>query len=126
MEGAQVQTLDEFDKRMEELDVDVMTPNDFIRERRRLEQRFVETYRIAAALINPLIRSGEIQDGELVEEWIRLMSLEPYVFPHGSRRRPPDEKPEEPEQKSRESGSFLSGASHPGCRAAYTPVSGYG
>lgn len=83
------QTLEEIDKLVEELGIEVMTPRSFIRKRRELEVRFKETYRIAPALIAPSIKSGEIQDSGLVREWIALMEFEPALFPV-AHRPPPD------------------------------------
>lgn len=100
-----MESLDEIDKFVEELGIDIITPGEFIRERRRLEQLFMEAYRLAPAMINPMIKCGELHDGHLVQEWAELMVLEPYLFPREVRRPPPEMKPEE-SQQGRESGPF--------------------
>jgi len=102
--GVLVKTLAEFDQRMDELGIETMTPTLFMRERKELEQKFLEVHRVAPAMINPLIKSGELE-GDLVEQWIELMALEPYVFPHKARKRP--ERSSQDPQQGRESGLSL-------------------
>lgn len=100
-----MRTLEELDKLVEELGIETMTPISFKDEQRRLEQLFKENYGLHPAMITPLIKDGDIQDCDLVQEWIELMALEPYLFPREQRRRPPDMKSEESHQ-GRESGPF--------------------
>src|SRR5262249_50685844 len=84
-----------------------MTPAMFLRERARLEKQFLIPYGVhTAAEIDRMIRSGEIQESELVQDWIELHELEPYVFSN-ARRRPPDtRRSDDLGQEGRESGLF--------------------
>ena len=120
-----MKSLEEIDQIVEELGIEIMTPSAFQSERRRLERRFMEIHCLAPTMINPSIRDGDIQDCDLVQEWIDLMALEPYVAPKEKRRRPPQRKSEE-SQQGRESGlfHFWSAALH--LLAAYTGCRGRG
>ncbi len=100
-----MKTLAEFDQRMDELGIEEMTPATFMRERKELEQQFFEKHRVAAAMINPMIESGEI-DGDLVEQWTELMAFEPCVFPHKVRKRP-ERSQQDASQQGRETGPFF-------------------
>jgi hypothetical protein len=120
-----VKTLEEIDQLVEELGIETMTPSAFQSERRRLERQFMAIHCLAPTMINPAIRDGDIQDCDLVQEWIELMALEPYVVPKEKRRRPPEIKSEE-SQQGRESGLFHFWSTAPHLVAAYTGGRGCG
>jgi hypothetical protein len=74
------QSLEDLDKFMDELGIDVMTPSMFASERLRLEQRFMETYHLAPEMINPTLKDFGLPDCDLVQEWLELMVFEPYMM----------------------------------------------
>jgi hypothetical protein len=110
------------DDLLEEFGSEPFTLADFRRERAQLERRFLMTYGIHAVDIDDVVRRGDLHSTELVEQWVALHALAPYV---GARDRPPRPPIEAPETHAgRESGLFVFGDSRRRYVGAYTEGGG--
>jgi hypothetical protein len=99
---------DDLESLVNELGIEVVTPAAFRREKDRLEHEFLLKHGIEPADIEAAVRSCELHHDDLVQQWIDLFSLEEYVFPRTTKRRPPDKRvASRDDRRSRESGSFL-------------------
>jgi hypothetical protein len=102
------------DDLLEEFKTEPFTLADFRRERALLERRFLMTYGIHAVDIDDLVRRGELHNTELVEQWVALHALAPYVNARDRPPRPPPMQAHEEAHASRESGFFIFGAARSG------------
>lgn len=93
------------DDLLEEFGTKPFTLADFRREKALLERRFLMTYGIHAVDIDDVVRRGDLHTTELVEQWVSLHALAPYVGARERPPRPPVVKAHEA-HASRESGSF--------------------
>jgi hypothetical protein len=97
-----MQTIEEL---VDELGIEEMTPTRFENERARLAKKFYMVYGVLAYdEIDELIRENEVRMDELVQEWINLHALSPYI--QRESRPPKDAKATASQNQSRETGSF--------------------
>ena len=60
-------------------DIDLLTQANYVRERARLEKLFFKTYKVSPEDIDQAIRAGIIRESGLVDEWIALYDLGPFI-----------------------------------------------
>lgn len=67
------------DELLEEFGTRTFTLADFYRERSQLERKFLMTYGIHPVYIDGVIRRGELHCTTLVDQWVALHELAPYL-----------------------------------------------
>ncbi len=101
------------DALVDELGIEPVTEASFRRDRARLAKKFFVVYGVHEMEIDDLIRANELPEDEMVQDWIELHAVEPYVC---RKAKPPDLPRETATQnESRESGFFVFGRK---CRVA--------